>query len=204
MLQTPNLLESPVYPNLPECENGSVGSISKDELNAAWLAGILDGEGCIVVTYANGNVSRNHYRTRIEVRNTNPFMIQRITDILSSWELKFFLNFIKRQGNYKQSIAVVVTGYKTIFSLLQRVLPHLTAKQEEAKLMYDFINWRLNEHPMQGCNGGERMEILREKYVALYHILRKIKRRTFGLQRLPRRTSGTLSLTKLKVHEVMV
>ena len=75
MMKTPNVLETPVYPQLPECENVAVGSISRHEADAAWLAGIIDGEGCISTTYANGTKSKYHYRCRVEVRNTNPFMI---------------------------------------------------------------------------------------------------------------------------------
>jgi hypothetical protein len=204
MMQTPNVLETPVYPNLPECENGSVGSISRHEVDAAWLAGIIDGEGCIHTTYANGKKSKNHYRCRVEVRNTDPFMIQRITQILANSQIQFFLQFVKYEGKWKDQLVVVVTGYKAIQSLLKMVLPHLTAKQKEAQLMAEFINWRLNAHPMIGCNNGKNMEVLREKYLELHHGLRMVKRRSFGFQRLPRGGSCTLDLSKLEVHEAVV
>ena len=204
MLQTLNVLETPVYPNLPECENDSVGSISRHELDAAWLAGIMDGEGCISTTYANGNKSKNHYRCRVEVRNTNPFMIQRITQIMGNRGIHFFLHYLKKRESYKEGMVFVVTGYKAIQAVLQMILPHLTAKYDEAKLMSEFISWRLNEHPMQGCNGGERMEVLRQHYLELHNGLRMLKRRTFGFQRLPRGGSCTLDLSKLEVQESMV
>jgi hypothetical protein len=204
MMQTPNILETPEYPKLPECENVSVGSIRRHELDAAWLAGIIDGEGCIHTTYANGKKSKSHYRCRVEVRNTNPFMVQRITQILANREIQFFIHFLKKKESYKEGLVVVVTGYKAIQRLLQMVLPHLTAKYDEARLMAEFIDWRLNEHPMVGCNGGERMEVLREHYLELHHGLRALKRRSFGLQRLPRGGSCALDLSKLEIQESVV
>ena len=204
MMQTPNLLETPVYPELPECENVPVGSISKDNLDAAWLAGIIDGEGCIHTTYANGSKDRTHYRCRVEVRNTNPFMIQRITKILFPLGISFFVHPLKARAPYKEGLALIVSNYKGIQLLLQMVLPHLTAKYDEAKLMSEFINWRLNEHPMNGCNGGERMEVLHDHYIKLHNGLRMLKRRLWSLHRLPRGGSGALDLSKLEVRESMV
>ena len=204
MMQTSNILESPMYPEIPECKNVPVGSIRRHELDVAWLAGIVDGEGCISTTYANGNKDKRHYRCRVEVRNTNPFMIQRITQIMTNRGIQFFLHFLKKKGGYKEGLVFVVTGYKAIQALLQMILPHLTAKYDEAKLMAEFINWRLNEHPMKGCNGGERMEVLRQHYVALHNGLRMLKRRSFGLQRLPRGGSCALDLSKLEITESMV
>jgi len=203
-MQTPNMLETPGYPKLPECENVSVGSISKDNLDAAWLAGIIDGEGCIHTTYANGNKNRNHYRCRVEVRNTNPFMIQRITQILSDLGISFFVHPLKARAPYKEGLVVIVSNYKAIQLLLRTVLPHLTAKYDEAKLMSEFISWRLNEHPMAGCNGGERMAVLRQHYLALHNGLRMLKRRLWSLHRLPRGGSGALDLSKLEARESMV
>ena len=203
-MKTLNILETPVYPEIPECKNVPVGSIRRHELDAAWLAGIMDGEGCISTTYANGNKSKNHYRCRVEVRNTNPFMIQRITQIMADKGIQFFLHFLKKKESYKEGLVFVVTGYKAIQSLLQMILPHLTAKYDEAKLMAEFISWRLNEHPMVGCNGGERMKVLREHYLELHNGLRMLKRRSFGLQRLPRGGSCALDLSRLEVQESMV
>lgn len=203
-MKTSNILESPVYPDLPECENDSVGSIRRHETDAAWLAGIMDGEGCISTTYANGTKSKNHYRCRVEVRNTNPFMIQRITQIMADKGIQFFLHYLKKRESYKEGLVFVVTGYKSIQRVLQMILPHLTAKYDEAKLMSEFISWRLNEHPMQACNNGEKMEVLREHYLALHQGLRMLKRRSFGLQRLPRGGSCALDLSKLEVREAMV
>lgn len=204
MLQSLNVRETPEYPEIPECKNVPVGSIRRHELDAAWLAGIIDGEGCISTTYANGNRSKNHYRCRVEVRNTNPFMIQRITQIMADREIQFFLHFLKKRESYKEGLVFVVTGYKAIQSLLLMVLPHLTAKYDEAKLMAEFISWRLHEHPMKGCNNGDKMEVLREHYLELHNGLRMLKRRSFGFQRLPRAASCALDLSKLEVREVMV
>ncbi|MEW6385915.1 MAG: LAGLIDADG family homing endonuclease [Thermodesulfobacteriota bacterium] len=206
MVKTPNVLEQPEYPNLPERENGSVGSISRDERDAAWLAGIIDGEGCISVSHNrnhNGDVA--HYRPRFEIRNTNPYLMRRITEILTTWKVKYFLIYIKpREVQYRESLAMAITNYRGIMRILSKTMPYLTAKKEEAQAMMKFIKWRLCVHPMKGCNNGRNMSILRERFAMLSEELKALKQRRFSLQRLPRRTSGILDLSKVEIQEVMV
>jgi hypothetical protein len=209
-MKTENMLETPVYPQIPECKNVAVGSISSDNLNAAWLAGILDGEGCIHTTYAQSTTRESgtkiyaHYRCRVEIRNTDPFMIHKITTILSSWKIRFFVHFVKSKAHYKEGLAVIVSNYKGIQSLLQKTLPHLTAKHDEAKIMLDFVDWRVNVHPMKGCNGGERLMVLRDHYVELHDGLRALKRRLWSTHRLPIGNSCPIDLSKLEVRELVV
>lgn len=200
-MKTLNVLESPEYPDIPECKNCQVGSISRDSIEAAWLAGILDGEGCIHTcwqkTFRN---TLGHFRTRIEIRNTDPFLMQRITEILTNWGAKYFLSYIKHKNeSYKENMALVISSYKGIHIVLNNVYPYLTGKKEEAKIMIDFINWRLFEHPMQGCNGGINMTVLQDRMRKLTADLKTVKQRRYSLQRLPRRTSGILDLSCLEV-----
>jgi hypothetical protein len=206
MMKTLNVLESPVYPEIPECNNVPVGSIRRHEqeiADAAWLAGILDGEGCIATQYVNTVKNPNYYRSRIEVRNTDPYMLEKITAILSGWGVNFFTHFLKGRAGYKDGLMVIVTTYKGIQSLLLKVLPYLTAKQEEAQTMFEFVNWRLIDHPFK-CTNGDNQKILKSRYKILHEALRERKRRRFGLQRLPRGGSQILDLTKLDIVESMV
>ena len=155
-MKTPNVLEQPEYPNLPKCKNGSVGSISRDNIaNQAWLAGIFDGEGTVGI---NGNNARGMGQLRWAVKNTSPEMIKRVSEILASWNVPFYYNYGKgdQSERYtqktKESLTIAVSGMASIRRIMENIEPYLTAKKAEANLLLDYLKWRLDEMPFHSRN----------------------------------------------------
>jgi hypothetical protein len=196
-MQTPNVLGQPEYPNLPQCKNDSVGSISRDGSLVGWLAGIMDGEGCMGIHGIRTKQKNKLGQMRMFVRNTSPHMIQRISEILVLWYIPFHYNYEKRENGERESLKIVVTGLRSIQKLLLKLLPHLTAKKEEAMVALSYLEWRLGI-PLHTRNSKDVAEINRRRDETRDKLF-ALKRKRFGLQRLPRRASMVLDLTNLEV-----
>ena len=110
--------------------------------NLAYLAGIVDGEGCIRI---HKQSKRNCYSPMITVVNTNP--------ILVDW-LRFFFGgsvgvYHSGNTNWKDSYNWRLTGIKAI-ELLQQIRPYLRLKAQQADKLLAF--WRI--HEIYGVIGG--------------------------------------------------
>ena len=195
-----NMLEEPVYPNLPESENETVGQISKDNNLIAWLAGIVDGEGCLTITQSIRNTGRGkgtaRLQMRLEVRTTCPFMAQKITQILFYHNLRFFWVWIKPQEGKKEIIAVVVTAQNSIYKLLKMLDPFLTTKRDVSRLFLDYLDWRMQMQTHVGHNEIKKEITLR--LLKLREVVRKRIHIGWSLQRLPREASEVIDLSKLE------
>lgn len=196
-MQTSNVLEQPEYPNLPKCENDSVGSISRDE--AIWLASIIDGEGCLQFRLRSKKEKRQMRKTlAIEIGNSSPYLIRRISEIWVKMGFHFFYCYTK---TYKKDyMRILVGSQRGCQKVLTAILPHLVAKKEQATLILDYLNWRLNRFPIYGLGRNSRgIDEIRTKWAELESNLHRINSKRFSFQRLPRRASTVLDLTNLEV-----
>lgn len=170
-------------------------TISRDELDCAWLAGIFDGEGCVSFP---GNRARVQPQVRWAVKNTSPFMLRRISEILCKWQVTFHYQYdAPGKEEHKERMSIVIGGSRGVRKVLERTLPYLTAKYEEAMCVVDYLRWRLEQVPLHGC-GEEFKKSVAENQQAVIDELHRLKARRFSFQRLPRRASAVLSLDKLE------
>jgi hypothetical protein len=192
-----NVLESPVYPQLPKSENVEVGSISRDEIaNRAWLAGIMDGEGSFGI---HGNNARGMGQLKLAVKVTCPYMIQRITTILVQWNTPFHINYAKfAKEVWKEQLSLEVTGMRSIQRILNHLLPYFTTKKEQATILLDYLDWRLNEVAFHTRN-REVADLINQRRDETKALLTAAKQKRFSFQRLPRAASSVLDLSKLEV-----
>jgi len=184
-------------------------TISRDSIDAAWMAGIWDGEGCIHTAQRTKDRIRAHgsdFMLRLELRNTNPYMMQRVTQILTKWKVKYFMAMYisKHSPTKREQLILVVQSYRAIEKLLSRTIGYLTAKKDEAQIMLDFCRWRIEKFGDKVFKGASLKtkpfrEEIRLKITELHHCLRKLKRRQYRLQRLPRGYSEILNLDKLEI-----
>lgn len=204
-MQTLNVLERPVYPNLPKCKNDSVGKISRDEMpDRAWYAGILDGEGDFNFY---GNNARGMGQLKLCVGNTSPEMIRRISQVYVAWNVPFHINYENHNKRnklnpdkkpYKDKLTIVVTGMRSIRKVLLLAYPYLTSKREQATIILEYLEWRLMEMPFHTGNKKDCAEINKRRE-EVCKAVRAIHDRHFSFQRLPRRASTVLDLSKLEV-----
>ena len=203
-MQTPNVLERPVYPNLPKCENDSVGKISRDEIcNRAWYAGIMDGEGDFNFY---GNNARGMGQLKLTISNTSAEMIKRISEIYVIWNVPFHYNYENWNKRNKQNpdkrpwkdrLTIVVTGMRSIEKILKYSYPYLTSKLEQATVMLDFLDWRLNEIAFHSSN-KEDCKKINKRRDAMRDAIKALHDRFLSFQRLPRRASAILDLAKVE------
>lgn len=104
-------------------------------MDAAYLAGIIDGEGCISIYKRNG-----YYVPSISISNTNETLIVHIKKILDQNNIGYCVEFQhrKERGNRKPAWLIRIESRPRVISLLNFVFPYLVGKLSQAKLVYEF------------------------------------------------------------------
>jgi len=113
------------------------------DTDIAWLAGIIDGEGCFSVKRQvkrlSGNrvVMRACYQVWIVVCNTSEPMIRRIEKVLDAIGVKH--QPVRRVWKGKKATRwqywIHVARKHEVLLLTEALLPHLTAKKDEAEVV---------------------------------------------------------------------
>jgi hypothetical protein len=124
---------------LPQCENAPMQSISR-EGDLAWLAGIIDGEGCLTVDLKMADNGKNYLQPKIRIINTDVRMIQKCARIYSELGVVFYYNINKkRKEHYKDQTAIIISSQGSSVKVLNAIIPHLANKQEIARVMLKVI-----------------------------------------------------------------
>ena len=98
------------------------------ETELAYLAGIVDGEGCISIS-----TSRKHEGCRLEVVNTDPRLIE--------WIHERFGGTIRLRDDrpaHQKSIWYWFAGVQTAADILLALLPYLVIKRAQATLLLEY------------------------------------------------------------------
>ena len=169
------------------------GTISREE--AAWLAGIIDGEGYLHVgTRGASRGSMRMSRISLEVNSISPFLIRRIGEVWTKLRVRYCYAFGQNSAG-NQFLRILCDGQGSLLKILQEIQPYMTAKREEVDLILEFLRWR----PTMGYGPASPTGMLIKRYAALHDGLVALHRRRFSLQRLPRRPSQPLDLALLEV-----
>jgi len=149
-------------------------TISKTEL--AWLAGIIDGEGCIVAYWKNQS-KNGTYRLEVGVSiiNTDVLMIKEISRICAKNRIGFAYALNNPKPPRRKAMQIVIHGQGRTKKLLNAVMPYLITKKEQAEILLDLIHYRQSlGYIPTGCKRGRNDEegnytIVRdEKWIPLY------------------------------------
>jgi len=93
-----------------------------------WIAGIIDGEGCISVRKRyDSNNKTGHFDVRISVANTDFAMVKSLKKIIGLGGLQFKRTIPPRQDYWRYAI-----GGKSGWQLLELLLPYLVTKHKRA------------------------------------------------------------------------
>ena len=124
-------------------ENLMAETISRKEA-IAWLAGIIDGEGCIHAFWAKQqpHMTGPGMRINVLVGGCHPAMIARVTQVLKACGVGFCVQVFKPAGGRKPAAQVVIAGKGRVRKLLELVMIHLTEKRRQAELALELINYR--------------------------------------------------------------
>ena len=102
--------------------------MKKDDL--IYLAGIVDGEGCVSVTY---KTKAGHERIRLTISNTDRNLIDWLTSRVGGCVSTYH----KVRGNRKVAYHWEVYSDKA-FKLLTELLPYIKLKKRQAELCLQF------------------------------------------------------------------
>ena len=109
----------------------------------AYLAGIIDGEGSILITKINNKRSGNiWYRMQVSCAMTDPEAIELLRDTFTP-DNKQFIYINGREKGYRPVYQWLTTG-KTSMRILNELLPYLTVKKQQARLAIEFQLWRMS------------------------------------------------------------
>jgi hypothetical protein len=118
---------------------GPVPTKSLTEPEKAWLAAIIDGEGCIGVHRSRcaGNRSGFKFQPSVTFANTNTRLIEKFADLTDCWAT------MKRLGNggnprAKISYSVQIRR-RAVGEFLRQIMPYLVAKREQAENVLQFM-----------------------------------------------------------------
>jgi hypothetical protein len=119
-----------------------------------WLAGIIDGEGSVVMGISKykdrrGNETE-YFITRLAVSNTEKTIIDKCASIIERLGCSIYHCKEKTKhpthgnvGNKKVTV-LAITGFDSLLAILPVVIPHMYSyKKRRAELMLDYIKLRV-------------------------------------------------------------
>ena len=124
---------------LPQCKNAEVQSIRR-EVDLAWLAGIIDGEGCLSLDMKLSHNGKVYLMPKIRVINTDVRMIQKTARIYLELGVVFYYNINKkRREHYKDQTAIIISSQGSSVKVLNAIIPYLANKKSIAECMLNVI-----------------------------------------------------------------
>ena len=116
-----------------------------NETDVAWLAGFIDGEGCVDFQKASHKGLRNpRWIPRIRICNTDFATLIEVVNILRGMEQAHWID--KRQPRnpfHKPSWNLAIQGMKRLPPFIRAVLPYLRTKKTQAETMLRWIEGRM-------------------------------------------------------------
>jgi hypothetical protein len=132
------------------------------ETDLAWLAGIVDGEGCFSLkrpiirqTYQPGK--RTSYQLWLVICNTSKSMIDRISKILDAAGVEYpkVRKVWKGKRATRWQYWIHVQKKHALLKITEALLPHLTAKRTEAEV----VAWFLRRACRERCYRPTQLDV---------------------------------------------
>jgi len=129
---------------MQKSEGGDNQQAKVTEIEKAWLAGIIDGEGSIRIDYPRiqrAGQRNGSAQPGIVITNNDWAIIERCVDICQRMDVSPHVQ--RRQGNRNETKDVLILGMPKITKTLIAVMPYLTGqKSKQAILLYRFCEQR--------------------------------------------------------------
>lgn len=144
--------------------HGAAPAVVLTDVQAAWLAGIIDGEGCLGIwrEQRQGNKSGFRYRAVIQVTNTNLLLLHTIGKVIPGT-----INSRGARPNprHKPCYQFYVTA-RCVGPVLKAVAPFLVIKKTQAEALMRFREIVENA-PVRGSQDHEMLHVLYQQCRAL-------------------------------------
>jgi len=116
-------------------------------LDKGWMAGIIDGEGCLQLAHQKYHKDKVHFRPQISICNTNPEIIKNVCRIAKDNGLPLYILNFKPFSDPKRKRflwKVQIMGLKRCKQWIEYISDSLMGKKVQAQILKDFINYRLS------------------------------------------------------------
>jgi len=140
-------------------------SYTRDEL-IPYVAGILDGEGCITINYRKG---KKYLRPGIYISNTSKDLMNFLSSFYPKWHR--YETEEDKIKNHKTKWEIRTWNTNNMIRCLEELFPFLIVKKEHAKVMLKFL--KLPNRNRQ----GRRKKVFTEKEMDLYRKLKILNRK---------------------------
>jgi len=111
--------------------------LNVSDFQLGYLAGIVDGEGCITLV---ADRRRGNYRPLVYVCNMNEEVIKYVNAVLNPFGRLKVHDY--RRGKKKPIHSVTINRYHDAYIVLSKLIPYLKGKRRQAELILEFINMR--------------------------------------------------------------
>jgi len=123
------------------------------ESEKSWLAGFIDGEGYVGLTFQRKKETKwaapsVRYHPYLIITSTNKDVLVFIENLISEGNIYL----LKRKSKQKEAWQFKITKMDTLFNILTVVLPYLKIKQRQSELLIEYIKKRKNLKFVTGRN----------------------------------------------------
>jgi hypothetical protein len=112
------------------------------DVELAWLAGIIDGEGCFSIYGVHRKDADNPSPSaNLTITNSNCLLLERCREILDELHIKYLYHDPKNgHQRGRRVMRIRVKNYSSIQSLIELTLPFLIGKVDQAKILLEFVS----------------------------------------------------------------
>jgi hypothetical protein len=139
-------------------KKGETTPLILNERDCGWLAGLIDGEGCLCLTKQSGGHTRAGYSMipNLQISNNSSPSLQRVRETIGAGS-------IHRQRN---AFYYMLWSSQRLFELLIQIEPILIVKRKQAELLLEA--YTLNQKHYAGHTPHK------ERLLELYQIMRSL------------------------------
>jgi hypothetical protein len=112
------------------------------DVDLAWLAGIIDGEGCFsIYSVTRKDANTPSPSANLTITNSNHLLLARCKEILDELNIKYLYNDPKNgHQRGRRVMRIRVKNFSSMRILIELLLPFLVGKADQAKVMLEFVS----------------------------------------------------------------
>lgn len=119
----------------------------KDNTEFAWLAGLIDGDGCIsfakIKQSSARNTQREYYVPYVSITTTCITTKNYLESMFKEYQLPLYINLKPSRNIHQKPVwRLTAQGLTRTEKLLNKIKDYLITKKEECELMLEFIQER--------------------------------------------------------------
>jgi len=112
------------------------------DVDLAWLAGIIDGEGCFTIySVTRKDAVQPSPSANLTITNSNRNLLERCKEILDDLDIKYLYHDPKN-GHQKgrKVMRIRVKNYSSLRRMIELLLPFFVGKADQANVMLEFVS----------------------------------------------------------------